>query len=204
MRSAATVFVVDDDPPARKALALSLVKRGFEVTAFASAEEFLEAYGGEPGCLVLDQRLTGASGLELQQALLEKEIQIPIIFVSGYGDIPTSVRAIKSGAIDFLEKPVRQELLLERIEEALSADAQHREKQEKKREICARFNKLTNRERDVMKLLVAESADTSSKYIASQLGISSRTVESYRARIIEKMQAKSISDLVLMAQTCDL
>ncbi len=203
MRSPATVFVVDDDPPARKALTLSLVKRGFDVSAFASAEEFLEKYAGEPGCLVLDQRLSGISGLELQQALRDRRVRIPVIFVSGFGDIPTSVRAIKGGAIDFLEKPVRQELLIERIEEAMAADAKYRLMEDKHREIQARFDKLTKRERDVLRLLVAESADTTTKHIASQLGISPRTVETYRARIIEKMQAKSVSDLVLMAQICD-
>lgn len=204
MRPPATVFVVDDDPPARRALTLSLVKRGFEVVAFASAEEFLDAYSGEPGCLVLDQRLTGINGLELQQTLRDRRIRIPVIFISGYGDIPTSVRAIKSGAIDFLEKPVRQELLVERIEEAIAADAVNREDEDRRREIRARFDKLTNRERDVMRLLVAESVDTSSKSIAGELRISPRTVETYRARVIDKMQAKSISDLVLMARHCDL
>ncbi|MDX1406162.1 MAG: response regulator [Woeseiaceae bacterium] len=204
MSSTSTVFLVDDDPAVLKAFTLALRKRGYLVAGYLSAEDFLAGYSGEPGCLILDLRLSGMNGLDLQKALKEKKVDIPIIFISGHGDIPSSVKAIKAGAIDFLEKPVRRELLMTRIDEALAEDARNRDTDARHREIRARFEKLTAREREVLGLLVAESADTSSKNIANLLGISPRTIESHRARIIEKMQARSMSDLVSMARICGL
>ncbi len=201
MSSQPTVFIVEDDPQVLKALALSLRKRGMEARAYPSAELFLESYDPQlPGCLVLDLRLSGMSGLELQRAVRERGIRIPIIFISGHGDIPSSVQAIKGGAVDFLEKPVRPALLLERIDEALQEDALRRQNAIRNREIKDRFETLTSREREVLQLLIAEAADTSSKMIAKVLGISPRTVESHRARIMAKTKAQSIADLAAMAR----
>jgi len=203
MASQPTVFLVEDDPSVLNALMLSLKKRGLSVVGYPSAEDFLQSYDPtEPGCLVLDLRLTGMTGLELQQALIQKQAAIPIIFISGHGDIPSSVNAIKGGAVDFLEKPIRQDVLLERIQEALAEDARNRQADLENRHIKERFEQLTAREREVLALLVADSVETSSKVIARKLDISPRTVESHRARIMDKMQAKSIPDLVAMAKTC--
>ncbi len=203
MSSEPTVFVVDDDPSVLKAISLSLSKRGYSVEAHPSAESFLAAYdSARPGCLVLDLRLSGMTGFQLQDTLNQQPVKIPIIFISGHGDIPATVHAIKEGAVDFLEKPVRQELLLDRIDEALSEDQRNREIEAQRRGVMDRFAQLTSREREILAMLVADSVDTSTKGIARQLGISPRTVESHRARIIEKMQAKSIPDLVAMAKVC--
>jgi two-component system, LuxR family, response regulator FixJ len=142
------------------------------------------------------------SGLELQEALVAKHCNIPIIFVTGHGDIPMSVRAIKGGAIEFLEKPYRQEVLLGRIEEALAQDARNRQKDAECNAIKVRFRRLTAREKEVMALLVAGAANASNKLIARQLDISYRTVDNHRARVMEKMAARSVPELVEMAKLC--
>jgi len=198
-----TVFVVDDDHAVRKALTLSLKKRGWSVESYESAEAFLTSHDVDrPGCLVLDVQMPGMSGLELQDALTARHCNIPIIFVTGHGDIPMSVRAIKRGAIEFLEKPYRQGVLLGRIEEALAQDARNRQKEVECNAIKARFERLTAREKEVMALLVAGAANASNKQIARQLDISYRTVDNHRARVMEKMQAQSVPDLVDMAKLC--
>lgn len=203
MDTQATVFVVDDDHAVRKAVTLSLKKRGWSVESFESAEAFLSAYDVDrPGCLVLDVQMPGMSGLELQEALATKDCRIPIIFVTGHGDIPMSVRAIRGGAIEFLEKPYRPEVLLGRIEEALAQDARNREKDAECNAIKARFERLTEREKEVMELLVAGAANASNKQIARQLDISYRTVDNHRARVMEKMAARSVPELVEMAKLC--
>jgi FixJ family two-component response regulator len=197
------VFVVDDDHAVRKALTLSLKKRGWSVESYESAEAFLTSHDVDrPGCLVLDVQMPGMSGLELQDALTARHCNIPIIFVTGHGDIPMSVRAIKRGAIEFLEKPYRQGVLLGRIEEALAQDARNRQKEVECNAIKARFERLTAREKEVMALLVAGAANASNKQIARQLDISYRTVDNHRARVMEKMQAQSVPDLVDMAKLC--
>ncbi len=167
--------------------------------SYSCAQEFLDAYRPEQaGCLVLDVRMPTMGGLELQTVLVAKKIRIPIIFISGHGDIPTSVKAIKGGAVDFLEKPFKKEILLARILEALTEDARTRQGDAEKAAIQARFAHLTPREREVIALVVTGK---SNKEIARQLAISHRTVETHRARIMEKMAANSLASLVAMATT---
>lgn len=198
-----TVFVVDDNEAVREAVALSLETTGLAVESFDSAEAFLESYRpNHPGCLVLDVRMPGLNGLELQEILAAKQLQIPIIFISGHGDIPMSVRAVKAGAVDFLEKPFSGQALLDRIREALALDAEIRERESERTAIMDRLSRLTSREREVMTQLVAGPADRSSKQIAKQLGISHRTVDKYRSRIMEKMETRSLPELVAMADAC--
>lgn len=199
MNSQPKVFLVDDDPAIRDSLSLSLETVGLIVESYSCAQEFLDAYRPEQaGCLVLDVRMPTMGGLELQTVLVAKKIRIPIIFISGHGDIPTSVKAIKGGAVDFLEKPFKKEILLARILEALTEDARTRQDDAEKAAIKARFAHLTPREREVIALVVTGK---SNKEIARQLVISHRTVETHRARIMEKMAANSLASLVAMATT---
>ena len=198
-----SVYIVDDDEAVRKALTRSLEQRGFSVSTYASAEAFLAAYQHEsPGCLVLDVRMPGINGLELQEILAEKQIPLPIIFITGHGDIPMSVRAMKGGATDFLEKPYPVEMLVERLEAALEAGVKLHEGAKHASEIRGCFEHLTPREKDVMTRLVAGAADTSNKVIARELDISHRTVDDHRARVMAKMQARSLAELVDMAKIC--
>lgn len=192
-----TVFLVDDDPAIRGSLTLSLATAGLTVESYASAQDFLTAYtSARPGCLVLDVRMPEITGLELQALLAARGIRIPIIFISAHGDIPMSVKAIKAGAVDFLEKPFRRAALLDRIQEALAQDAAAREDEAKRAAMTARAARLTAREQEVLALVVA---GRSSKEIARQLNVSHRTVETYRVRIMEKLDADSLSDLVAKA-----
>lgn len=193
------VFLVDDDAAIRRSLSSLLLRRGISVDSFASAESFLEQYDAEMhGCLVLDLSMPGMSGLELQQALREKAARLPIIFITGDGNIPQSVQAIKSGAIDFLEKPFEIDTLFERIDEAFAQASMHRAEEEYRSSVRSRFDSLTERERDVMRLLIADAA-ASSKSIAATLGISHRTVDHHRARIMEKTRSRSVAELVRLA-----
>lgn len=198
-----TIFVVDDDAALRKGLTLSLRERGFVVESFPSAEAFLDGPDiDRPGCLILDVRMPGMTGLELQDQLRQRESRIPIIFISGHGDIPMTVRAMRSGAIDFLEKPYTLDVLLERIREALAEDVRIRQSDAAVRAIRTRIEGLTPREREVMSHIVAGAANTSNQVVADRLGISRRTVETYRARLMQKMNAKSLTELVHMAEVC--
>lgn len=200
-----TIFVVDDDKAAREALSLSLSTRGLSVISFESAEAFLQAYQSvERGCLVLDVRLGGMSGLELQDALAVQNIRIPLIFITGHGDVPMSVRAIKNGAIDFLEKPFATAVLLQRIEEALAEQALTHRAQAKQHDIQRRFDTLTKREKDVFAHLVSDPVNSSNKRVAAVLGVSHRTIEHHRANIMAKMKAKSLTDLVTMTTKVDI
>jgi len=197
------VYVVDDEIAVSTALARSLTKRGYQVKTFESAEQFLESFEQTGvACLVLDIRMAGMSGTELQDHLALSGVILPIIFVTGHGDIPMSVRAMKSGAVDFLEKPYPVELLTERINEALEQCRQLMVAADRKQEISTRYNSLTPRECDVMKLLVAGAANASNKVIARELDISHRTVDDHRARVMAKMQARSLPELVEMAKLC--
>lgn len=199
----AVVYIVDDDTAVSSALARSLTKRGYQVEAFESAEVFLERFqSGRIACVVLDIRMDGMSGTELQEHLASREIILPIIFVTGHGDIPMSVRAIKSGAVDFLEKPYPVELLTNRIDDALELCKVLLQEAEHKTEVISRFESLTPRELDVMTLLVAGAANASNKVIARELDISHRTVDDHRARVMAKMQARSLPELVEMAKVC--
>jgi len=197
------VYLVDDDAAVLSALSRSLTKRDYTVQTHESAEEFLSRFTpGRVACLVLDIRMPGMSGTELQDYLTSREIVLPIIFVTGHGDIPLSVRAIKSGAIDFLEKPYPVEQLTGRIDEALILCEKMLDEAAIKENITERYQSLTPRERDVMTLLVAGPANSSNKVIAKELNISHRTVDDHRARVMAKMQARSLPELVELAKAC--
>jgi len=199
------VYVVDDDESVRTALTRSLEKRGYTVRCFDSGDAFLQRYeAGHTGCLVLDVRMPGIGGLELQEQLVEQYPSLPIIFVTGHGDIPMSVRAMKNGAFEFLEKPYSVDALQEHIEQAIRRSVVLLEKENHAADINERFEKLTVRELDVMRLLVAGIANNSNKEIARELDISHRTVDDHRARIMSKMQARSLAELVDMSKICGI
>jgi two-component system response regulator FixJ len=192
------VYLVDDEFSVRDSLRLLIESTGQTVRSFDSAEAFLKSYDHkEPGCLLLDIRMPTMSGLELQEELLAREISIPIIFISGHAGIPDSAKAFRSGAVDFLEKPFDNELLLERIEEAIKKDIANREQCAESLLIQSRLASLTVREHEVLSLIVKGRPN---KEIARMMDISNRTVEAHRARIMEKMHAESLADLVLMAR----
>lgn len=199
------VHVVDDDESVRTALTRSLEKRGYSVHCYDSGDSFLQSYeAGHAGCLVLDVRMPGMSGLEVQEKLVEQHPALPIIFVTGHGDIPMSVRAMKNGAFEFLEKPYSVDSLQTHIEQAIAKSTVLMEELEHSTRINHRFAKLTARELDVMKLLVAGIANNSNKEIARELDISHRTVDDHRARIMSKMQARSLAELVEMSKICGI
>lgn len=194
-----TVFVVDDDEAVRHFLRGLIVSVNLRVQAYASAQEFLEAYQqGSPGCLVLDIRMPGMSGLELQQELNARGIDLPIIILTGHGSVQVAVHAMKAGAIDFIEKPFNNELLLDRVQKAVAKSVNAYEDRLKQDEILRRQNSLTPREHQVLDLVVAGE---SNKRIARRLQISDKTVEIHRANVMEKMQARSLADLVKMVST---
>lgn len=196
MRAEPSVFIVDDDPAMCSALRRLLRSEGFNVETYVSAQEFLESYSAErPGCLVLDVQMPGMSGLDLQQLLAERNIHIPVIVLTGHASVPTAVTALKAGATDFLEKPFDNEVLLARVRDALALDAESRQARRERAMVEERLALLTPREREVMELMVE---GRSSKLIAAELGLSARTVEIHRARIMDKMQCGSLADLVRM------
>ena len=189
-----TVFVVDDDPGVGDSIRLLLRSVGLPSKVFLSANEFLAAYNHEQaGCLVLDVRMPGMSGLDLQARLQEMDSALPIIFVTAHGDVPMAVNAVKAGAVDFIQKPFRDQELLDKIQEAMEADARIRAQRMDLAEIRGRLETLTPRETEVLGLVVAGKPN---KNIARTLGISQRTVEIHRARVMEKMQVRSVSLLV--------
>lgn len=191
-----TIFIVDDDAAVRDALKLLLRSVGQAVETFGSAQEFLDAYSEDrPGCLVLDIRMPGMSGLELQQKLNEKHSILPIIFITGHGDVPMAVEAMQAGAVDFIQKPFRDQDLIDRINQALEKDAANRSALGERNDIRRRLETLTPREREVLDLVVHGKAN---KVIAGDLKLSQRTVEIHRARVMEKMQASSLAHLVRM------
>jgi RNA polymerase sigma factor (sigma-70 family) len=191
------VFVVDDDASVRDALEDLLRSVGLGVASFGSAQEFLASKRPDaPGCIVLDVRLPGASGLEFQRELTESSIQLPIIFISGHGDIPMSVRAIKSGAIEFLTKPLREQELLDAVQAGIERDRARRREAKLVAELRERFNSLTPREQEVLPLIITGRPN---KQIAAQLELSEMTVKVHRSQIMRKMRAKSLVDLVRMA-----
>ncbi|GMR17040.1 MAG: response regulator transcription factor [Gammaproteobacteria bacterium] len=190
------VYIVDDDQAIRHAMELLMRSVGRDFEIFHSGDAFLESYGNErAGCLVLDIRMPGLGGLELQDKLLQMGSTLPIIFITGHGDVPMAVEAMQKGAVDFIQKPFRDQELLDRIAEALNTDRERRSEQKKKSEVRERIAKLTNREREVFDLVVTGKPN---KIIAYELDVSQRTVEIHRARVMEKMQARSLADLVKM------
>ena len=189
-----TIFVVDDDEAMLDSMTWLLEGEGYRVTCFDSGERFLAAWTKEMrGCLVLDVRMAEMSGLELQERLDELGSHLPIIFVTGHGDVPMAVSALQRGACDFIEKPFHNADLLSRIERALALDSQINERRQRDTAIADRLEKLTQREREVMQLVVAGKLN---KQIADELDISMKTVEAHRARVMEKMEVRTLAELV--------
>jgi len=202
MQSNAVVYVVDDDAPMREALTNLAQCVRLRVLAFASAQEFLGIKRLDaPGCLVLDVRLPDLSGLDLQRLIIEADLEIPVVFITGYGDIPMSVRAMKAGAVDFLTKPFREQDLLDAIQQGLERDRKMRDRRMELENLSSRFESLTRRERDVMTLAVAGLLN---KQIAAQLGMSETTVKTHRHQIMEKMEAGSFAELVRMSDRLEI
>ena len=193
----ATVFVVDDDEAMRNSLRWLVESEGLSVETYGSAAAFLDAYyPGRAGCVLLDVRMAGMSGLELQEYLRSHQILIPVIVITGHGDVSMAVQAMKSGALDFIEKPFSDELLLGSIHRALGFDEERRRRQEGRAELASRLAHLTPREREVMDMV---TEGKSNKEIAFDLGVSAKTVEAHRAKVMEKMEARSLAELVRMA-----
>ena len=205
MQNHGIVYIVDDDPAIRKSFSLSLAKKGYSVQSFASAQDFLDNYQGQlPACLLLDIRMPDVNGLELQEILKKNNYNLPIIFLTGYGNIAQTVQAMKQGAIDFLEKPCDRERLLRCIENAFLKSQDLQKQQIDQKNIQQNYQTLTPREKEVLKIMVSDSANLSSKQIAQKLEISHRTVELHRARIMRKMNANSIFDLVTIVKQCEI
>ena len=194
----AVVFVVDDDISIREALTNLFRSVGLNVQTFETAQEFLPSKRPDaPGCLVLDVRLPGVSGLDLQKQLVEAKIQVPIIFITGHGDIQMSVRAMKAGAVEFLTKPFRDQDLLDAVQQAIERNRSDRERSAATAELQERFDTLTSREREVFLLVVQDLAN---KQIAYELNISQPTVKLHRGRLMHKMEADSLGDLIRIAE----
>jgi two-component system, LuxR family, response regulator FixJ len=202
MTFGSAIFVVDDDPRMRDSLRWLLESVDLSVETYGSATQFLDIYDpGRPGCLLLDIRMPGMSGLQLQDLLAAKGIQLPIIIITGYGDVPTAVRAVQKGAVDFIEKPFNDQLLLDRIHYALALDDQRRQAEAERGTIQDRIATLTPRERDVLEHILTGEQN---KVIAATLGISMKTVEVHRARIMKKMAATSLAHLVATCIAADV
>jgi FixJ family two-component response regulator len=191
------VFIVDDDEAMRNSLRWLIESVGRTVETYESARAFLDNhYPGRSGCLLLDVRMPGMSGLELQSQLESHDIRLPVIILTGHGDVGMAVKAMKAGALDFIEKPFDDELLLAAIEKALTEDAEKREERASRAEILARMSQLTKRESQVMEMV---TNGKSNKEIAAELNVSAKTVEAHRAHVMEKMEAGSLAELVRMA-----
>jgi len=195
-----TVHIVDDDDSFREAVARLLKTSGYSVKCYSSAGEFLLSPTSETGCILLDIRMPGPNGFELQQAIGKNGHSLPIIFLTGYGDIPGSVRAIKAGAIDFLTKPVKRETLLTAVNNAINYGKQFRAAAEEFQQCQASLNELTNRELEVFKLVVSGKLN---KQIAGELGMAERTVKAHRAHVMDKMHATSLAELVHFSELLD-
>jgi FixJ family two-component response regulator len=198
MTETAIVFVVDDDPSVRSSLKFLISTVGLHVETFDSAEAALQKLTPDaPGCLVLDVRLRGLSGLDLQSELAARNCQVPIVFITGHGDIPMTVRAMKAGAVEFLTKPFRDQDLLDAVHVALERDRARREQEKEITDLQQRFDSLTSREREVISMVVAGKLN---KQIADQLGTAENTIKVHRSRAMDKMHAQSVADLVRMIE----
>ena len=199
MSSLPTVFLIDDDASVRRALARLIKAAGYPLQTFTSAREFLDSslHKDGPACLILDVRMPGLSGLDLQRELQVADATLPIIFITGYGDIPMSVKAMKDGAVDFLPKPVRDAELLRAIEQALARAVRERAYREELEDIQSRLEKLTAREREVMSLVVRGFLN---KQIAVELGTVEKTIKVHRARVMQKMDVDSVAELVRIVE----
>jgi len=196
------VFIVDDDYAVRDSLGLVFKTAGLNYLAFENAEHFLETYsGGTPGCLLLDMNMPGLNGDELQAELIRRDIHLPIIFLTAYGDIPMSVRAMKAGAVDFLTKPVPSKLLIERVQTVLQHEALTQEQNREKQGLRERLSCLTSREMELLPLI---AAGKSNKEIARQLDVSHRTIEIHRARVLKKTGATNLMELARLYEACQL
>ena len=192
-----TIYIVDDDDGVRRATGALMESVGYAHKTYASGREFLQHYNSsQPGCLVLDIRMPEMSGLELQQELNQRNIRLPVIFVTGHGDVPMAVQAMKKGAFDFVQKPFRDQDLLDKVNHALQQDSVLRQETADKEEVLQRWNSLTQREKEVMALIAEGNAN---KVVAQDLNLSERTVEIHRARVMEKMQARSVAQLVKLS-----
>lgn len=192
-----TVFIVDDDQAVARSLRWLIESVRLRVETYASAQAFIDGYdAARPGCLVLDVRMPGMSGIELQERLAAQKIRVPIIFITGHGDVQMAVRAVQAGAFDFVEKPFNDQDLLDRVQRAIARDGEWRDRDLHQARLRALFASLTPRESEVLDLVVD---GLSNKAVANALGLSAKTVEVHRAKVMEKLQARSVSDLVKMA-----
>ena len=202
MMPESTVFVVDDDEALRESLERLMESIGLPVETYSSAQSYLETFDPtRPGCLVLDIRMPGMSGLELQEKLAADHVNIPIIIMSGHGDVEKAVQAMRRGAVDFIRKPYKGRILLDRIRQALEKDAGQRRQEADRADVTARIATLTPREREVMELLVVGDPP---KRIAFQLGLSRKTVDAHRAHIMIKMRVRSTVELLRLVQAYDV
>lgn len=197
----ATVYVVDDDDSVREAIRNLLRSVGLKVETFRTAQDFLANDRRGLGCLILDVRLPGASGLELQRQLIERDREIPIIFITGHGDIPMSVKAIKAGAVEFLTKPFRDQDLLDAVQQAIDRDRETRSREHEMSDLRERYASLTPREIEVMKHVVRGLIN---KQIASEMGVTESTVKMHRGQLMLKMKAESLADLIRAAERFSL
>lgn len=191
------IFIIDDNPAIRDSLQWLLESVGLRAIAFPRGQDFLDTYKpGQYGCLLLDVRMPGMSGLHLLEKLRQADIDLPVIIITGYGDVPAAVAAMKGGAVDFIEKPFNEQLLLDSVQNALAQDQAQRQSRLRRQEVIQRFASLTPREEEVMKWVVEGLPN---KDIAENLAVSRKTVEVHRAKVMAKMQAESLSDLIQMA-----
>lgn len=200
--SDAVIAIVDDDPSVREGLSSLIRSAGLQIETFVSAQEFLDRPVAEaPSCLVLDLQLPGLSGLDLQKKMAEAGLEIPIVFLTGHGDIPASVQAMKAGAVEFLTKPFDEQDLLQAIQEAVERDRRNRQHHEEIRGLRDRYESLTPREQEVMQQVVSGLLN---KQVAAELNITEYTVKIHRGRVMRKMHAESLADLVRMAENLEI
>ena len=199
MAQAMKIAIVDDEQDMRQSISQWLALSGYDTETFSSAEDALKVLGPEyPGIVISDIKMPGMDGIQLLKKLMGADSTLPVIMITGHGDVPMAVEAMQKGAVDFIQKPFRDQELLDRIREALATDEERREEQQLHAEVNERLSRLTNREREVFDLVVTGKPN---KVIAYELGVSQRTVEIHRARVMEKMQARSLADLVKMHMT---